>query len=195
MSTKVLFPHFQMETSPERPINERKLVWVAPEADWLMDDELHTVLNPRTVTEETRYSARGGWWGVYHKVVEKATIGKVAPDIFGNGANGMFRYRLLEHDYLWDEQALSGRASEVILEQYQFGGGSDTFDAIAKLLYQRPAFKTQASQRLLLLDGDGVREPRPLCEIDDYRDYCLLLMGEIATSRFELRQPSCGDTQ
>ncbi len=154
--TTVLFPGFQSETPVDGPLYKRRLEWIVPPLAWLSDIEVRQIVKPSAVFEGQRLATNAGWWGVYHHATSKRSF----PLVLDSDSDfaGSYNTQTIKHDYLWDHQALSGRAFEVVLEK-----AVDTslpHHPIARLLlplqsYPRDGRGECSLQHLMIRDDEG----------------------------------------
>lgn len=184
-STTVQFQRFETETDANEPFSQRKLIRRAELRPWLLGAEVEQIVNPIAVMASERVNMKEtqNWFGVRHYATKKLGIG----DFFHSPFSGhveIYRSWVIEHDYLWDEQALDGTATEVVLERLRQGTAS--FEEEAALFVDGQSFKrskesANSEQRLVIRNDQGEwREPL-FGEPDDRRDFCLMVMSELAT--------------
>ncbi len=176
MPTTVLYPRFQYEDNPELDIWKRELKWNAEEHDWVDRQEWYQITHPVISTAEYRKNIKGKWWGVYHHGREVTSLGRLFDNPFeSNNPFRLFRTIITHHVFCWDEQAMTGSATEVVLEQLTDQGFSEQ----AAILSSDKG--TGPNQRLVLATERGWVEPA-YDGIDDRRDFCLLVMAELAVA-------------
>lgn len=117
---KVQFKRFETQDI------EGKVHKIATPRHWLSPEMAKLIMNPVEVvsTEQNDLRRASKWWGVYHTACTQTTAPKQlvspAPSFFGMPPGMLpeyFRTQHYSHSYLWDQQAMDGRAWEVVLER------------------------------------------------------------------------------
>jgi len=142
--------------------------------------EVASLLDPAKVEEMKHFrNIIGNWWGVYHSATELVTPVAEFDSPFHEG-RVCFRSRLIRHNYLWDDQAVSGRAAEIVLEQ----GHPDApvaSEEMAILVNTAHPNKQAVEQLLVMPDSSGHWTEPAFGGIDDKRDFYLTVLNELAT--------------
>lgn len=156
-STKVLFPRFEAEIPPEDTYGLGDVRKRAFPHGWLSKGEVEAVIDP---VPEARAAVlrekdvKGRWWGVYHHAKEIATQEQWIDSPYDGGTT-IYASRLLIHRYLWDEQATSGRAHEIVLGRWV--EEEKDYRETAALLIEGHLFdrSRHARQQLVIRNEDG----------------------------------------
>src|SRR5690606_33326269 len=85
---------------------------------WLLAVEVEELCNPKAVTETRKFNAKGNWWGVYDHAISQMTLGRLFDSPFDDEPKMLYRSTTTTHEYLWDQQAIDGKATEIVLEKY-----------------------------------------------------------------------------
>ncbi len=162
-SSKVLLPRFERELPAEGPVNERELQTIADPRHWMVEHQFKDLLSPETVTGVTRSRgkrAKQDWWGLRHSAVEKTSLGLLIDesgvDLPFQDSMKLYRYRVVEHDYQWDHQAVSGNCSEVVLERLTLGVG---FKEVMAIMAGRGHDHKGKQSLVMLGQGGEMNEP------------------------------------
>lgn len=182
-STKVNLPRFQFETPPDGKILDRKLQWRAPTREWLTASEWEQISNPSEIVDERSGRVRSGWWGEWHHIKRTMTIGRLFDTPFDDDPFRLYRMIIDQHTYLWDRQALEGRATEVVLERLTEHGFAEYAALLCKKSFGWNDEAAEGQRLLVAYDGEYT-EPE-FSGIDDRRDFCLLVMAELAVTTFD----------
>lgn len=184
-STQVWLPKFQYEIPYDGDILKRSLRWRAEPRQWVEEDELASIKGIGTVTSKIREDVISDWWGVHHRTETTTSVGQLFKVPFDEDPLRLFVKKSIKHNYLWDEQAVEGVAFETVLSRLSMGGFKDVA-AFLEVPQGRIADteRTSPVQRFVVLQNDEWVEPR-YGEIDDVRDFYLLLLGELAVANLD----------
>ncbi len=173
-TTRVCFPRFEYEH-----VTTGKLEARSESKAWLTHDEVQSLLNPRAAVAERHVDLKGMWWGVYHKAKERITYGDMYPELPGETCGqALFRCRVLEHEYLWDEQAVKGYATQVVLEQLV----RSSFIDLAAIRIKRRGWSPDNSPKQELVGRIGNGEWWGMSEGDVSRWCCSIMLDLCQTS-------------
>jgi hypothetical protein len=132
-------------------------------------------LDPQAFAEKSpSLDLIGQWWGVYHRGIGALTLGRFFHSPFTNTAQ-FYRSRYTQHEFLWDEQARTGSATEIVLERLNLH--KPTFDEVMAMLVRHSG---QEEQALIMRTDEGWAEP-PFNHDHLERDFNLAVLRELAT--------------
>ena len=184
-STRVLFPRFQYEFPLDASVYQRDLKFIAEPYDWLDDAEVALLKNPTSVKERvTDQNYKGKWWGVYHRVDRISTRPRLFVDPTNGGREILYGSTLLKHSYLWDQQAMSGSAHEVILTRMRTD--FTQYKNVLSLLFTRGANGASDEQRLAIAqfgDFESIQWSEPAKPASEKVDFQLAVLRSLATQQ------------
>lgn len=176
-TTRVCFPRFEFELYPHQPLHDRRLVTRAKERKWLSQTSLNQMLNVVSIAhKEPVRNVKNNWWGARHTASSMLTYS----DLFKPPTDKnpqVYRACIIDHWYVWDSQAMSGRATELVLEKLQTYKRRPFAEVMAILI--RDDHRPEAQEVIIDQDGEWV-EPS-FSERDELTSFYFDVFAKLAT--------------